>query len=144
MEDASGDAEGSEWPKELVLRNCALRPELNGTFVRARDFDQSQHGRPVYMRRLAEERRVLCFFWEFGAVKGKAKKRKKGERGWWLGSELGGKLVIGCCASEDELPPSKGWSMKPGDEKAFEATLGCGFGWFLKVFGHVFTSGEVP
>ena len=44
-------------------------PELNGVFLRIRDFDQlSPHERPIYVRHVmmdSKEMRVLCFFWNF-------------------------------------------------------------------------------
>ena len=64
--------------QELVFRGCEAWPELNGTFLRTRDFDQlSPHERPIYQRRVTsadgKELRVLCFFWDFGAQSGPKK-----------------------------------------------------------------------
>ena len=137
------DEVGKEWPEEIIFRGCVCWPELNGVFKRTRDFDHvSQHHRPTYEKRLraaSAETRLLCFFWQYcgddenaeddaqdtGAASKKKRRRPAPvESGWWLGSQMGGKSLVGMCKDSCELPPGAGWQLKPVGHKSFEVDPG--------------------
>lgn len=125
-----------------MLRGCVW-PELNGIFARTRDFDQlSQHQRPIYQKTVlmdsidSAETRVFCFFHEFAGKnqsrsESANKKRKlnqsESQRGWWIGTQVGGKTgLLGFSDSNEELPPGQDWRLKLKGQKYFQEDP-CGF-----------------
>ena len=84
----------------------------------------------------AVETRIFCFFYDFGGKQESGgehvKKRRKtssdkGQSGWWIGTQVGGKSgLFGFSKAQDELPPRQAWHLKPKGQKSFQEDP-CGF-----------------
>ncbi|CAE7772409.1 unnamed protein product [Symbiodinium sp. CCMP2592] len=103
-------------PPILEYAGCMRKKELNGLYQRhVGRKDLLGHLRPIYEKRLGIARRFCVYFWDPSLTKDE--QAGAWEKGWYLGSEIGGgghtfaRCVVKSPPGEedDNLPPEDGW-----------------------------------